>query len=152
MAIGLLGIAIVFVLGVFTRLLSSATKSSSQTVGLLLAQRRLDQAMRAGPPGWGATPPLSTVDDLPLYEDTQSLATAVYQHDDQNKVDYWQHFKAERLQRKPMGDLWRLTADVVWWPADGAAPTIKNVNNSRPGQGRLSLTLERVYYVSNIKP
>lgn len=150
LAIGLLGLAIVFVLALFTRLISSSTKSSSQTVGLLLAQRRLDQAMREGPPSWGAN--LSTVPDLPLYEDTQSIANSVYQHDDQNKVDYWQHFRAERVQRKSMGSLWKLTADVVWWPADGSAATVKDVNTTHSDQGRLSVTLERVYYFQDVQP
>ncbi len=150
-AIGLLGVVIVFVLAVFTKLMASSSKSSSQTVGLLLAQRRMDQAMRAGPPGWGTDPPLSTTEDLPLYEENQSQGVHVYQHDDMNQIEYWQHFKAERIQRKAMGDLWRLTVDVVWWPSDVAAP-IKSTDNVRQGQGRLSLTLSRAYYHQYVKP
>ncbi|MEW6279178.1 MAG: hypothetical protein AB1758_11175 [Candidatus Eremiobacterota bacterium] len=152
LAIGLLGVVIVFVLAVFTRLMASSTKSSSQTVGLLLAQRRMDQAIRTGPPAWGANPPLSTTEDLPFYEENQSQVTGVYQHDEQNKVDYYHHFRAERVQRKPMGDLWRLTVDVVWWPSDGRAATIKNTNEVRQGSGRLSLSVSRLYYHQFVKP
>ncbi|GMU56944.1 MAG: hypothetical protein AMXMBFR33_60900 [Candidatus Xenobia bacterium] len=150
-AIGLLGVVVVFVLAVFTKLMASSTKSSSQTIGLLLAQRRMDQAMRSGPPGWGGNPPVSTTEDLPLYEENQSQSTHVYQHDEMNGIEYWQHFKAERIQRKTMGDLWRLTVDVVWWPSDVAAP-IKSTDNVRQGQGRLSLTLSRAYYHQFVKP
>lgn len=152
LAIGLLGVIVVFVLAVFTRLMASSTKSSSQTIGLLLAQRRMDQATRSGPPGWGGNPPLSTVEDQPYYEEAQSQLTDVYQHDETNKIDYWSHFKAERVQRKPMGDLWRLTTTVVWWPSDQAAPTIKDPNLVRQGSGRLSVTLNRIYYHQFVKP
>lgn len=149
-AIGLLGVIVVFVAALFTRLLAASTKGTHQTVGMIFAQRRLDAAQRNGPPYWGADAPLSQ-DSSGDYRETTSNEEGVYFQDDQTETSFYYKFVADRIYADTMGDLYRLNVDVVWWPSTAAVAAQARRTDTGHGTGKQSVTLSRVYYHPNLK-
>ena len=149
LAVGLLALMVVFVAGLFTRLLAASSKSSTQTVGLLFAQRRLDAAQRNGPPNWGAASPISEV--AGNYREGSSDSQGVYLTDEAAQTTFFYRFEANRVESKPMGDLYRLSVDVVWWPSTGATAKNAQPGETGHGTGKQSVSLARVFYQHNVK-
>lgn len=148
-AIVLLGMVVTVVALLFTRMLASTSKSGSQTVGLLFAQKRLEEATQVGPPelpgapGWGITDP------------DEVLAEGVYTPDDKTQTTFWNRLTVTSLDDRPpvagggrkMGDLYRLRVEVYWWATDPADPQPV----FRPGTGEQKVELETLYYYQRVK-
>lgn len=151
-AVGLLGIIVVFIAALFTRLLAASSKGSNQTVGTIFAQRRLDAAQRNGPPYWGAKEKLSWDIATGNYWEGTSAQEGVYFQDDQTKTAFHYRFKADKIRAEDrMGDLYRLTVDVVWWPSTDAVASKARTTDVGHGTGKKSVTLSRVFYHPFIK-
>ena len=144
-AVGLLGILVVFVALLFTRLLAASTKGSHQTVGMLFAQRRIDAAQRGGPPNWGTAQPLPEDADGDFRE-TTSGEEGVYFQDDQSQTSFYYRFTADRIKADAMGSLYRLSVDVVWWPSTADVASKARRSDVGHGTGNKSVTLSRVFY------
>lgn len=148
-AIVLLGMIVTVTALIFARMLASTSKTGSQTVGLIFAQRRLEQATQIGPPdtpgapGWGITDP------------NEILADGVYTPDDKLQTTFWNRLTVTPLDDRSvmsdggrkMGDLYRLRVEVYWWAVDP--------NNPRPtfrlGTGEQKVELETMYYYQRVK-
>ncbi|GMU53458.1 MAG: hypothetical protein AMXMBFR33_26040 [Candidatus Xenobia bacterium] len=149
MAIVLLGMIVTVTVLIFTRMLASTSKTTNQTVGLVFAQRRLEQATQIGPPetpggpGWGISDP------------SEVLAEGVYTPDDRLQTTFWNRLTVQPLDERPvmpdggrkMGDLYRLRVEVYWWASDP--------NNPQPivrqGMGVQKVELETIYYYQRMK-
>ena len=149
-AVGLLGIIVVFIAALFVRLLTSSTKGSHQTVGVMFAQRRLDAAQRTGPPYWGAENPL-TKTGVGDYRESTSGNEGVYFQDDQSQTEFYYRFEAALIRSKPMGDLYRLKCDVAWWPSTQAVADKAKTTDVRREMGKQSVSLSRVFYWPQLK-
>lgn len=149
-AVGLLGIIVVFIAALFTRLLASSTKGSNQTLGLIFAQRRLDAAQRTGPPFWGLTKAM-TADAGGDYVEGTASEQGVYFQDDQAQTSFYYKFQADRIKADTMGDLYRLSVDVVWWPSTADVAKAAKTTDVGHGTGKKSVSLSRVFYHPNIK-
>lgn len=148
-AIVLLGMIVTVTALIFTRMLASTSKTGSQTVGLIFAQRRLEQATQVGPPetpggaGWGISDP------------NEILAEGVYTPDDKLQTTFWNRLTVTPLDDRTvmsdggrkMGDLYRLKVEVYWWAVDP--------NNPKPafrqGTGEQKVELETIYYYQRMK-
>ena len=149
-AVGLLGVIVVFIAALFTRLLAASAKSSNQTVGMIFAQRRLDAAQRTGPPYWGGTDKM-TADGNGDFKETTSDSEGVYFQDDQAQTSFYYRFEAHLIKADAMGDLYKLSVDVVWWPSTKGVADKAKTTDVGHGTGKKSLSLSRVFYHPNIK-
>jgi len=152
-AVGLLGIIVVFIAALFTRLLAASTKGTHQTLGMIFAQRRLDAAQRNGPPYWGAQEKLQHDIVTGNYWEATSGEEGVYFQDDQTETMFYYRFRADKVRAEDrMGNLYRLTVDVAWWPSTDAVASKARTTDVGHGTGKKSVTLSRVFYHPNIKP
>lgn len=149
MAILLLGVIVTVTALIFTRMLASSSKTGNQTVGLMFAQRRLEQATQVGPPdspggpGWGVNDP------------NEILADGVYTPDDKLQTTFWNRLTVTALDDRnlmpdggrKMGDLYKLKVEVFWWATDPNNPRPV----FRPGTGEQKVELETIYYYQRMK-
>ncbi len=150
-AIVLLGVVVTVTAMIFTRMLASTTKTGNQTVGLIFAQRRLEQATQVGPPdpsdptgpGWGIT------------NQDEILAEGVYTPDDKLQTTFWNRLTVTPLDDRnampdggrKMGDLFKLRVEVYWWATNPADPR----PTFRQGTGEQKVELETIYYYQRMK-
>lgn len=125
LAMALLALLILSMVGLFTTLLASSTKSSNLTAGTLVAQRVLQRAVDGGPPFEG--------------DGEHRLAM----HEGQAATRFVYSITSEQLYAPP-GPLGAeaslLTVQVYWWVGDPG--------EARRGSGRLSTELQRVVHVT----
>lgn len=131
-AMGLIAVAVLFVLGVIARFLSAQGGTAAQTCAKLLVDEVLDRAAAAGPDyRWGFGPG--------EFRGTRSLRLP----NDQSDTEFHYELRATPLRSDPadQGVLYELEAQAWWWSPD--SPT------SRVEKGRLSTISSRVVYVEN---
>lgn len=132
LAFGLMSILAVVVIGVFTKLMVSTTKSSDLTAAQLLARSVLDRAVRAGPPDWGV--------------DFTGVGTVeLYTHDKTTLTDYVYSVVPVRVTpaggTDTMGELFELRVTVSWWT------DTPDADAGRQGVGKLSTELSRTVFI-----
>lgn len=134
LAVGLLGLILVSVIGLFQSLLSSTTKSSDLTTATALAEDRLNELIAQRPIY------LSTYGvDFP----TQVLQQGVYVHDSADQTTFYTQANPEVLYDDPaVGKTYYLEVEIFWGTAD---PTARAA--TRAGQGLQSIKMGRVVYV-----
>ncbi len=123
-ALGLLAVASLVLLGLFSRMLASQSKSSHQTVGILMAQKIIERCSRAGPPNWGLT-------DI-----TQVQTESVVVQESKASVDFSYQLTASVVapepSKVPMGTLYLLELKLWWWSEQAVGGTGKSfVETSR---------------------
>ena len=134
LALGLLGIILVAVIGLFQNLLSSTSKSTDVTAATVIAQERLNELV-AGQPAYLSTYGM----DFP----TGPMAQGIYTHDSQSQTTYYHQATPELLKDEAgFGRTYYLEVQVFWNTAD---PT--QVAKNRAGQGQQSIKMGRVVYV-----
>ena len=133
-ALLLLSMMILSVLAVFTALLSSSAKSNDQAIGVLYAEKILEQA-RA-----------NAKTNYPAFSPTSNGGQGFYSQDPTNQTAFFYNVTASDLDPvynadpNSPGELWYLEAEVYWW---SNAP-----GKSRTGYGALSVRQGRVTYIS----
>lgn len=130
LAIGLLAILITVMIGLFLRLNLGATKTLDRTMALELANRILEEHAGNSPQTWNIEA---------RFRSGEGVGRA--------PLDFEYKLDATLLSEpnNPMGDLYRLDADVSWWPeVDKAGP--------RRDYGMLHLRLSRVVFVQSLRP
>ncbi len=131
LAIGLLAIAGLALLAVFTRLLSSQSATSYHEVAQYFASTVLQTAVHQGPPLWGMS-------DLSKEE-----TALLYVQDSDHPAPF--RYKVIPVLLKaapassPMGDLYLVKVQVSWSPPNSTATSV--------GMGTSTLTLERAVYI-----
>lgn len=132
-AIGLLAVASITLIGLFSKLLSTGGKSVHHAVATRLADRVLTRALREGPPNWGTGGTMNGVARLQTHR--ASVAT---EFEYRVTVSPPHEVRDGRAQQ---GALYEVEVEVSWWTqaTDG--------NKGRRGQGQLSVTVERLHYV-----
>lgn len=126
LSLGLLSIAIVALLSVFSMLISSTSKSTGLTAGVVFAERRLEEALAKG--------------DITAAIETGSQG--IYTHDTANGTTYYYTVTATHLADSvvsSLGRAWYLEVETWWWTD---APEKK-----RATMGKLSTRVGRVVYV-----
>lgn len=134
LSLALLLLVMVSVIGLFTKLLASTTKTTDLTAGTIFAQRVMERAVRAGPPGWGG----SGV--------TALGQTDVYTHDIDNQTTFLYRVIPAVMYSPPelplrMGTLYNIDVLVYWW--------VDDPDRARAGMGRLSFMTSQTVYVRN---
>ena len=134
LAVGLLGIILISVIGLFQNLLTSTTKSTDLTAATVMAQERLNELVAAQPIH------LATYGtDFP----TQVIGQGIYAHDSQSQTTFYHKATPELLKDEPgFGRTYYLEVQVFWNTAD---PNV--VAKNRMGQGQQSVKMGRVVYV-----
>lgn len=131
-AIGLLAVASITLIGLFSKLLSAGGKSAHHAVATRLADRVLTRALREGPPDWGTFGALQGVAQLQTH---QASATTEFA--------YRITVTPAKIVTSPtaQGDLMEVAVEVSWWnqATDG--------NGGRRGQGQLSVRVDQLHYV-----
>lgn len=129
LAIGVLAIVGLTIIGVFTKLLGSQSKSSHDTVGRFILEAVAERAVLAGPPNWGMTDPDKWEKETTFIHSVDAEVT-------------FEHTIPVRLALKdapatnPMGKLYFIEIHVRWW--NGVA---------HAGMGQSELSTTRVVYV-----
>lgn len=124
-ALGLISMVALAIIGVFSRLMTSSSKSADQAAADLLAQAVLDRAARAGPPDWGGLQSGATLKTADSASDTEFLY----------RVDTGQLPGSDH----PLGSLYSVTVLVSW---SGSLDKQQAL-----GRGKLWLERSRVTYV-----
>ncbi len=132
LAFGLMAVLAVVVIGVFTKLMVSTTKSTDLTAAQLLARSVLDRAVRAGPPDWGV--------------DFTSVGTVgLYTHDKTVMTDFVYQVVPLRLtpagSSDSMGELYEIGVTVSWWTETPDA------NAGHAGVGKVSTQISRTVFI-----
>lgn len=134
LAVGLLGIILVSVIGLFHSLLQSTGKSTDLTAATVLAQGRLNELV-AAQPGYFA----DYGTDFP----TAVLGKGIYVHDSDSDTTFYHQVTPELLKDEPgFGRTYYLEVKVYWNTADP-----NSVARNRMGQGQQSVKLGRIVYV-----
>jgi Tfp pilus assembly protein PilV len=134
LAVGLLGLILVAVIGLFHSLLSSTSKSGDLTAATVLAQHRLNELVAQQPQN------LTTYGlDFPAEVVTKGL----YTHDSKTSTDFYTQAEPELLYiDNKVGKAYYLQVTVFWWTADNSKTTA-----TRAGHGKQSVTIGRMVYV-----
>lgn len=129
LALGLLGVLITALLGLFTQLLASSTKNVDQSTAIQIAEDALDDCARRDPALWSL--------------DTQKV---IYSHSTESNAPMRCKVTAQLVNGSdnPMGDLYRVEASVTWWG--------QSQGKSREGFGQQEVHLNRMLYVESMKP
>lgn len=134
LAVGLLGIILVSVIGLFQSLLSSTAKSSDLSAATVLAQGRLNELV-AAQAGYFA--------DYGTDYPTAVLGKGIYVHDSASDTTFYHLVTPQLLQDDPgFGRTYYLEVKVYWNTADP-----NTVSKNRLGQGQQFLKLGRVVYI-----
>ena len=128
LALGVLAIVGLTVIGVFTKLMGSQSKSSHATVGRFLMESVAERVSLSGPPDWGVTG-----------DQTES----VYIHSQDQKVTFTYRIPSYFALKKapvsnPMGTLYFVNIEIEWWGGD-----------DRIEVGKTKLATSRVIYVED---
>jgi hypothetical protein len=132
-ALGLTAILSLIVLGVFTKLLLSSTKSTDLTTASLLARGVLEKVVREGPVGTAGTVRFPELEG----------ETELFTQDRGSKTKFFYQVSSARLTTEAdsgIGTLHNVRVTVSWWEDDGA-------ESSRADYGKLSTQVERTVYV-----
>ena len=132
-AMGLIGIIMVFVIGLGVQLTNSSTKGVDQTIAMEIAQRLINQAAKTDPSTW----PTATMAENITVTDPRTPTAFYYTCTNTMLSDY---------NKEPMGDLHQYQVTVFWWPNQSTSSS-----TSRSGYGKLSVRLSRVLYVENMR-
>lgn len=124
-ALGLISLVALAVIGVFSRLMGSTSKSADQAAADLLAQAVLDRAARTGPPEWGGLQSGVTLRTADSSSDTEFLYRV-----DTRLLPGSDH---------PLGSLYSVTVLVSW---SGSLD-----KQDELGRGKLWLERSRLTYV-----
>jgi type II secretory pathway pseudopilin PulG len=136
LAVGLLGIILVSVIGLFQSLLSSSSKSTDLSVATVMAQERLNELVADQPNHFK----VYAMDFPP-----QVLGQTVYAHDSQSPTQFYHQASTELLRDEPgFGRTYYLEVQVFWNTSD---PNV--VSKNRLGQGQQSVKMGRVVYLPN---
>lgn len=127
LALGLLGLVISTLLLLFLSLMSSSTKGSHLSTGVLEADRVLEALAVRAEQGM-ALPATLTGEDR------------FYAHDLAAPTSFTYDVTATQLENGPMGSTWWLKVTVRWWSQTPA-------NDSRTGSGKLSVNRARMVYL-----
>ena len=134
MAIMLLSMLILSVLAVFTTLLSSSVKSNDQAIGVVYAEKILDQCQA------------NAKSKYPAFAPTLNGGQGFYSQDPNSQTTFFYNVTASDLDPvknadpKGAGELWFLDTEVQWWST--------SANATRVGYGKLSVRQGRVVYIS----
>lgn len=136
LALGLLGIILVCVVGLFQNLLASTTKSSDLTVASVLAQQRLNELV-----GQRA----QNLADYGMDFPADVVSREIYTHDSSTATTFHQRATSELLFIDPdVGKTYFIEVQVHWASTD---PNQASANKA--GQGQTSVKMGRVVYVPN---
>jgi type II secretory pathway pseudopilin PulG len=129
-ALGLVSVVALAVIGVFSKLMTSSSKTADQAAAELLAQSTLDKSIRVGPPNWG----------VPDGEVTLKTADA------SSRTEFLYRVQGEELPDSDhhLGSLYRVTVLVSW--GGSLAKT------ERLDQGKLWVERSRMTYVEATDP
>lgn len=134
LAVGLLGLILLSVMGLFHSLLASTSKSNDMTVATVMAQQRLNELVTQQPAYKSAYG-----QDFP----NDVLTQAVYAHDSQSSSTFYSKARPELLKDEPnFGRTYYLEVEVYWNTADP-----NQVAANRHQQGAQSVKAGRVVYV-----
>lgn len=167
-AIALIGLIIVVVMGLFVKLMNASTKGLDQTVALDIAQNKLDYTGSSTPRIWMKWHSQFISAHVTQFwsSNTTSAATITGEahsiSDPRTPTLFYYTLTATELTDKgvgpdpfksdytnQMGDIYKLDMDVYWWPETA---TSKNSNATRSEFGRLSVHLDRIVFIENMKP
>lgn len=121
LALGLLGLLLVFVGGLMTRLVAASSKSSDLSAGMELAQRVLDDVVLRG-----------------VYDtSTPVIKYAIYSHNDQAVTEFTYQVTSTPIAVPAAPSSYYVVVDTWWLGAD------KN-HDSRVNMGKLHARLTRL--------
>lgn len=133
-ALGLLALAALAIIGVFTVLIQASAKNREQAQAELLAQNLLERACAEGEPAWGVRGRKGERQELQLSEDGTRY---FYQVDPVSLSEAEQGPEDDRDGRS-----WAVTVTVGWW-LDSAA---EELDASREGFGQQFVKAYRIVY------
>jgi len=124
LALGLLGTILISLVGLFTMLLGSSTKTTNQTIGTAFAQQKLEDAILAG-----------------TYSGDENQEF-LYAMDSKRQQRFYYKVAGVPISASPgvngyKGGYW-VEVSVYWWDGD--------TEEARAGQGVLHTTLGRFIY------
>lgn len=133
MALGIIAIVALSILGVFTKLMVSATKNTDLTTADALALTIMENAVTQGPPNWGVG------GDFSITGGTASM----YSGSSESTTKFVYQLKREEVtaHTSSMGKMFKLTVIVTWWEDEA------NEAASRAEYGRVGTELTRLVYV-----
>jgi type II secretory pathway pseudopilin PulG len=129
-ALGLVALAALAVIGVFSTLMLSSTKTADQAAGELLCKSVMEKAKREGPDNWGLADPSALG-----ARQTADIETA----DRSSTTRFYYQLEVSPLSNHAMGTLFLVMATVSW-ASDGSL-------TSQPGVGQLWLQKSEVVYI-----
>ncbi len=125
-ALGLVALVSLAVIGVFSSLLLSTAKTSTQAGAELLAKSLLDRAVRQGPPNWSTG--------------NETIAHRLELGDKQAPTTVFYRIEVQALQKHSMGELHQVSV-TVFWDQEGQS------QGYRVGQGKTWVEQTRVVYI-----
>ena len=123
---GIVSVAALAIVGIFSSLMLSTSKSSDQAGAELLANSLLEKATREGPPDWGVGPG----------NKSRRLETG----DRSQATNFFYQVDTERIDDHDLGELFKVVVTVNWSDQEGE-------QSSRQGQGNLWLKRSRLLYL-----
>lgn len=154
-AIAVLAIAGLGIIATLTRVMVAQSSSSHETVGRILAESKLQDAILAGPANWGIPSPVDWGETSGSISEVQSQSAVVGQNP--LPTEYFYQIEVVEVSGqneagtpmfgidvdpslKKMGKLWEVNVKV-WWNSDSGAP------QGAIERGTQTLTVSKVIYI-----
>lgn len=133
-----LALAMIFIIGVFTKMLSATSKGQDMTVATYLAQSELDRMLNDP----ARLRDIANNTTANIYTGGSNLAYNATFTDSLNKTTYFFQITAQPLiAAATEQQLYFVDVNVYWWG--------NNPEGIREGIGRTNLRLSRLYYLRN---